>query len=203
MLFDRVVLSLWGDRLASGSLQMGYKRGSSTAQCTYVMQETINHFEVLFKKIKAKLPAVVTRVLIYVYEKQYAWVRWGTSKSSEFSIVNGTRQGSVLSPALFSVYIQELLDTLQELVTGCHIGATFLGAVAWADDVLLTAPTRGSMQAMLDACSAFAARVGLQLSKDANPPKSKSKAAFVVGRRTDLEKPALLLLCGRQLLPRC
>ena len=33
MLFDRVVLHLWGDRLASGSLQMGYKRGSSTAQC--------------------------------------------------------------------------------------------------------------------------------------------------------------------------
>ena len=32
ILFDRVVLSLWGDRLASGSLQMGYKRGSSTAQ---------------------------------------------------------------------------------------------------------------------------------------------------------------------------
>ena len=222
MLFDRVVLSLWGDRLASGSLQMGYKRGSSTAQCTYMVQETINHFlnggsnpimvtldmtmafdmcrfDVLFKKIKAKLPAVVTRVLIYVYEKQYAWVRWGTSKSSEFSIVNGTRQGSVLSPALFSVYIQELLDTLKELGTGCHIGATFLGAVAWADDVLLTAPTRGSMQAMLDACTAFAARVGLQFSTDPNPAKSKSKAVFVVGRRTDLEKPAPLLLCGKAL----
>ena len=84
-------------------------------------------------------------MLIYVYERQYAWVRWGSSKSSEFGIVNGTRQGSVLSPALFTVYIQELLDKLQELGTGCHIGATFLGAVAWADDVLLTAPSRSSM----------------------------------------------------------
>ena len=222
MLFDRVVLNLWGDRLASGSLQMGYKRGSSTAQCTYVVQETINHFldggsnpimvaldmtmafdmcrfSILFSKVEAKLPAVVTRVLIFVYERQYAWVRWGTYKSSEFGIVNGTRQGSVLSPALFTVYIQELLDKLRELGTGCHIGATFLGAVAWADDVLLTAPTRGSMQSMLDACSVFAAKVGLQFSTDPNPAKSKSKAVFVVGRRTDLEKPAPLLLCGKAL----
>ena len=156
-------------------------------------------FDILFRKIKARLPAVVTRVLIYVYERQYAWVRWGSSKSSEFGIVNGTRQGSVLSPALFTVYIQELLDKLQELGTGCHIGATFLGAVAWADDVLLTAPTRGSMQSMLDACSVFAAKVGLQFSTDPNPAKSKSKAVFVVGRRTDLEKPAPLLLCGKAL----
>ena len=74
-----------------------------------------------------------------------------------------------------------------------------MGAVAWADDVLLTAPSRGSMQAMLDACSAFAARVGLQFSTDPDPAKSKSKAVFVVGRRTDLVKPAPLLLCGKAL----
>ena len=51
------------------------------------------------------------------------------------------------------------------------------------------------MQAMLDAYSTFAAR----FSTDPNPTKSKSKAVFVVGRRTYLEKPALLLLCGKTL----
>ena len=60
----------------------------------------------------------------------------------------------------------------------------------------MTAHIRGSMQSMLDACSAFAAKVGLQFSTDPNPTKSKSKAVFVVGRRTDLAKLALLLLCG-------
>ena len=95
------------------------------------------HFDILFTKIETKL-----------YERQYTWVRWGTSKSPEFGIKNGTRQALVLFPALFIVYIQELLDTHQELGTGCHIGATFLGAMALADKVLLTAPTRGSMQPM-------------------------------------------------------
>ena len=39
-------------------------------------------------------------------------------------------QGLVLSPAMFTVYIQELLDKLKELGIRCHIGATFLGALA-------------------------------------------------------------------------
>ena len=32
IVFDRLILNIWGDLLASGSLQMGYKRGSSTLQ---------------------------------------------------------------------------------------------------------------------------------------------------------------------------
>ena len=36
-LFDCVILLVWGHLLSSGSLQMGYKKKSSTAQCSYVM----------------------------------------------------------------------------------------------------------------------------------------------------------------------
>ena len=222
MLFDKLVLKLWGDKLASGSLQMGYKRGSSTAQCSYMVMETINNFldhgshpilvaldmtmafdmckfSVLFTKIEPKLPAVVTRILIHAYEKQYAWVRWGSRNSSEFRILNGTRQGSVLSPALFTVYVQELLDRLQGLGAGCHIGATFMGAVAWADDFLLTAQSWGAMQQMLDVASSYAAEVGLKFSTDPDPVKSKSKAVFMVGRKKNLAKPAPLFLSGKAL----
>ena len=131
----------------------------------------------LFTKIETKLPAVVTKELIDAYEKQCAWVRWGSRKSSEFRILNGTWQGS----ALFTVYVQELLDRLQPLWAGCHVGATFQGAVAWADDFLLTAPSHGSMQQMLDFAMSYAAEVGLQFSTNPDPVKSKSKAVFMVG----------------------
>ena len=43
-LFDRVILTVWGHQLSSGSLQMGYKKKSSTAQCSYVMMETVRYF---------------------------------------------------------------------------------------------------------------------------------------------------------------
>ena len=44
MLFEHVVLVLWGEKLASSFLQMGYKRNSSTAQCSYVVSETVAYF---------------------------------------------------------------------------------------------------------------------------------------------------------------
>ena len=66
-------------------------------------------FSTLFRKLAtAGLPPIV-RVLVFVYEEQFAWVKWGKAKSQQFSIVNGTRQGSVLSPSLFSLYMDELL----------------------------------------------------------------------------------------------
>ena len=53
-------------------------------------------FEKLFKNLLEKgVPAIVVRVLMHVYEEQYAWVRWGGARSDIFSIVSGTRQGSI------------------------------------------------------------------------------------------------------------
>ena len=60
------------------------------------------------------------------------------------------------------------------------VNQAFLGAVAWADDMLLTAPTYGSVVAVLDACSSFAEKVGFKFSTD--PNTAKRKAVFVVGR---------------------
>ena len=222
MLFERVVLVLWGEKLASGSLQMGYKRNSSTAQCSYLVSETVAYFlregtnpfmvaldmtsafdkcrfSILFSLAMEKLPSIIVRTLIYVYERQYAWVKWGNERSSTFKISNGTRQGSILSPALFALYVQGLLDRLSSLGIGCHIGSTFVGAIAWADDFLLLAPTRTAMQKMLDTASEFSKEVGLEFSTDPNPTKSKSKAIFMVGRSRMLKKPAPLLLSGQQL----
>ena len=132
-LFDKVILLVWGGLLSTDTLQFGYKTGTSTTECSWLVSEVASYFlrkgnhpiitlldctkafdkcrfDVLFRKlIDRGLPGVVIRTLIYVYEEQYAWVRWGNSRSAQFGITNGTRQGSVLSPALFAVYMDELL----------------------------------------------------------------------------------------------
>ena len=110
-------------------------------------------FSTLFEKLRKKgLPPIVIRVLMYIYEHQYAWVRWGDAKSSIFGIVNGTRQGSVLSPTIFAIYIDDLLKELQNLGVGCYLGDKFMGADGFADDLALIAPTHGAVQLMLETC---------------------------------------------------
>ena len=119
-------------------------------------------FDVMFSKLERRLPAIVIHTLIFSYQQQYAWVKWGNSSEFNiFSITNGTKQGSVLSPALFSVYVQDLLNELRELGVCCHVVGAFLGAVGRADDFLFLAPHRAAMQQMLDLAADFGRRNNL------------------------------------------
>ena len=63
------------------------------------------------------------------YVTQQTSVRWGTSLSDSFKVSNGVRQGSVLSPVLFSVYLDGLLEELVNSGVGCHWGCLFAGAI--------------------------------------------------------------------------
>ena len=136
-------------------------------------------------------------MMIFIYREQEAWVRWGSEKSAIFRISNGTRQGSVLSPALFAVYIDDLLQDLRKLGLGCHMGGMWIGAVGFADDILLLAPSRNAMAKMLETCETFATENNLAFSTDPNPEKSKSKCTFMTGPRLrNIRKPAPLQLYG-------
>ena len=88
------------------------------------------------------------------------------------------RQGSILSPALFAVYVDELLQELRSLGVGCNLVGVFYGAVGFCDDILLLSPTRDAMDIMLATCERFAARNNLQFSTDPNPAKSKTKCVL-------------------------
>jgi hypothetical protein len=218
-LFDQVVLLLWGHLLHSDPLQFGYKAGYSTTQCSWFVMETASYFirrktpvivtlldctmafdkcrfDILFQKLlDRQVPPVVLRVLMYVYQEQYAWVKWGNEKSRMFRIQNGTRQGSVLSPSLFSVYMDNLLSCLRKSGVGCYVGGVFAGAVGYADDLLLLAPSRSGMQKMLEICEEYAMENNLQFSTDPDPAKSKTKCIFMSGHMK-AKKPVNLKLYG-------
>ena len=218
-LFDQVILLLWGHLLASDELQFGYKEDYSTSQCSWLVNEVASYFlrkgtpcivtlldctkafdkcrfDILFKKLMDRnMPAIVVRALVFVYEEQHAWVCWGKARSKTFGISNGTRQGSVLSPALFSVYMDDLIIMLRKSGVGCHVGGVFCGVVGYADDLCLLAPNRRAMEVMLQVCEDYARNNNLEFSTDPDPKKSKSKCIFMQGIKK-LPKPANLKLYG-------
>jgi len=57
----------------------------------------------------------------------------------------GVRQGGIISPILFCIYIDGLLHRLNKLAIGCFIVSIFVGALAYADDIVLLAPSTSAM----------------------------------------------------------
>ena len=161
-------------------------------------------FSTLFQKIiDRKVPPIIVRVLIFLYEQQKGFVKLAGVFSASFSITNGTRQGSVLSPALFACYLDDLLKKLRQKGLGCHVAGKWMGAAGYADDLVLLAPSRGSMSKMLEVCEEYALEHNLAFSTDVNPTKSKSKCIFMCGKTGNVlpEKIPRKLFLNKKELP--
>jgi len=60
----------------------------------------------LFHKLSLRgVPCYLIRILVFWYANQTMMVRWGDAMSDPFHVSNGVRQGGILSPFLFNVYI--------------------------------------------------------------------------------------------------
>ena len=83
-------------------------------------------------------------------------VRWANYVSEAFTVTNGVTQGSVLSPYLFSVYMDGLSDKLNNTDAGCCIGNLTINHIMYADDLCCFAASAGRLQDLLDVCSNYA-----------------------------------------------
>ena len=80
-------------------------------------------------------------------------VRWGSSISSSFRVANGVRQGGILSPHLFNVYVDDLSQILNRCRTGCLSGT--INHLMYADDLVLLSPSATGLRELLCACEEF------------------------------------------------
>src|SRR5258708_22012225 len=98
-------------------------------------------------------PLILINILCSWYEKSFAHVKWADSLSSVFKIMSGTRQGGVCSPALFSLFIDDIIVKLRNSGLGCFIKNICFNAAMFADDLLMLAISVVDLQAMLNICA--------------------------------------------------
>ena len=169
------------------NLQFGFKTGSFTTLCTGVIKNVISRYthrgssvlgcfldaskafdlvdhQILLEFLLSMAFPYQLSVLISWNTTQKVQVRWRTHLSDPFSVSNGVLQGSILSPHLFAIYIDGLLTDLMKSGVGCYWGCSFAGAVAYADDVVLLAPSASALRTMLDICSSFAVSCNLEIN---------------------------------------
>ena len=180
-LFDLIILHINKQILTSCYQHFGFKVNHPTTQCSFVLTEIIQYYKnkhtdiyvvfldasKAFDKIQyiklckvlhnKGLCPLICRLLAFMYTYQSVCIKWGKVKSDHVFVSNGEKQGGILSPILFTLYMDILFLKLKEKRIGCFIGDMFLGAIGYVDHIALLAPSISALKQMLKICDEFAA----------------------------------------------
>ena len=80
----------------------------------------------------------------------------GAGRYPSLLVCNSIRQGSIISPHLFNVYIDSLSVNLSRAGIGCHIAGTVANHLVYADDLVVMAPSAKALNKLLGVCHEFA-----------------------------------------------
>ena len=180
-LLDLIFLERNRGSLQTDDLQYTFKEKTGTSMCTLALKEIVYYylnrksdvyacfldctkafdrvrFDLLFENLMDRgVHAADLRLLMDLYSRQRIRTLWKNKHSAYFGTQNGIRQGSIASPVLFCIYLDNLIKKLRRKGVGCWVGGSFFGALAYADDVALLCPSIGGLQEMVEMCEEFAA----------------------------------------------
>jgi hypothetical protein len=192
-LIDLVILTKEGHKLQTSPLQFGFKEGTSASSAAAVVHETLDYYvnghgcvyalaldatkafdRVEFFKLfsilqKRRVSPLYVRLLYNMYMNQQLCVSYNNDKSSFFNVTNGVKQGGVLSPTLFTCYVDGVIQSLEKDNVGCYIGDCYTGCVLYADDIILLAPSKKALCKQIDIVENFASEYSIKF----NGAKSK------------------------------
>ena len=181
-LFEKLIFIYLDDSISPllHPLQGGFRSGVSSLHTSYIFQEavtecrrkkkkayiclldahkafdTVSHKGLFIKLLQTGIPRDIFLSLLYWYSNLSSCVRWNSHISHYFPIKQGVRQGAVLSPLLYSLYINDLLFQLETVPEPLHIDNIFCGAPTYADDIALIACSPSTLQNMIDIAADYA-----------------------------------------------
>ena len=179
-ILELIMLERFSLYLVTTDNQFGFKNGVSTELCIFSLKQTIgyyksmsspvyvcfmdaskafdriNHCQLFNKLIIRGVPLIAVRLLCNWYSTQIFHIQWGSVLSQGFSVTNGVRQGGIMSPILFNVYIDDLSKELSNMKIGCHFNDVNVNHLVYADDTVLLAPSPSALQKLINCCVNFA-----------------------------------------------
>ena len=176
---ESIVLNRSRDVFCTSDHQFGFKPSHSTDMAIYAVKELseyylrnnspvflcfldakkafdrVNHWKLFDKLLCRGMDACLVNLLVEWYGTQSFHTQWGQYVTSGFTVCNGVRQGGILSPFLFNLYVDSLSVSLDNTGVGCrYLGS--MNHIAYADDMILLSPTPFGLQVLLNTCEKYA-----------------------------------------------
>ncbi|MEL6989899.1 MAG: reverse transcriptase family protein, partial [Bacteroidota bacterium] len=142
--------------------------------------DSVDHDILMNKLLESGIPGPFVSTVRHWYNNQYVNVKYANHTSDEWLITNGVRQGGVLSGLFFNLYINSLIVKINDCSYGCKLGIFKSNIIAYADDIVLLAPSSSGLQILINKAVEESKDIKLNFNNSKskwmlfNSPKSKS-----------------------------
>ena len=176
------------NKLETSERQFGFKKGVGCVDAISALKKTVSFFtkkgntvnigvvdiakafdrvsipSLLILLLKRGINPFIVKVLNVLLSSSSIVVHWCNKFSNPTKLTAGVRQGSVLSPFLFSIFIDSVLLKLEESGLGCFFLKRCLNSVMYADDLVLLTISVTDLQKLFDICALELHNLNLNLN---------------------------------------
>ncbi len=169
--------------------QFGFKSNSSCSHAIFVVTQLANFTKkqgkrlytcavdaskafdkvcrpILWLKLIKLLHNSIALAVIHYYDESYMLVQLDDKFSNLFRTTNGVRQGGVMSPKLFAIYVDDLIRDLEASGLGVKVGNMRICAAMYADDLLLMSETKENVNDLLKIAESYGISHGMRFNPD-------------------------------------
>ena len=127
--------------------------------------DKMNHCGLFIKLMERHIPVYLLSLLEHWFSIGVTCVKWGCRMSRFFGLSCGIRQGGVLSPYLFAIYIDGVIRKVSDSRFSSFLKGICISIfILYADDILLVAPSVTSLQQLLLVCEQELMWLGMSLN---------------------------------------
>ena len=133
--------------------------------CTYPRNETLVHQQLSLHQLHHSHPS---------QRLPTNCVRVNESFTKPFRVSTGLRQGCVLSPILFNLFVNDLPASITATNEGVQFGGSTISSLQYADDLVMIADSEQALQTLLgkvhEWCSLWSIKVNSKVGYSPFPP---------------------------------
>jgi len=142
------------------------------------------------------LPPFMISYIMHTYKYSTIRLCYDSWTSERIRPSCGVKQGNPMSPMIFNMIIDGLLEGFSKDI-GAKIGGTIVNAAAFADDMLLFASTPMGLQKLIDLSTEFLGKCGLRIN--ATKCVTVSLKSVPHEKKVIVDKETVFVCQGRQI----